>query len=190
MKMLIGSEFLIFLLITLGVVIFVNPLILLEGVANLLKRQRRSRSAKETERKLLAYHQKALEKMEKQMQTNVQAELKAMANRHLQTLAKLDAGQELENAAKKYLADTKMALAGLVAKTEERVDDELNQELNQARAEIKAYREKRLKKIDDKIATLVEKTIYRTLGRGLSREDHLDIIYKSLAEAKEEEFFG
>lgn len=189
--MLPSNEFLIILIIALTVVAFVNPLILLEGFAKLLRRQKKGLSrARETEREILSYHQKSVEKMEKQLQTEVRAELEKMESRHAETLAKLGAEQEIRKATEKYLQDTKIALTGLVEQAEKRVAEELTQELAGARAEINDYREKRRKKIDEEIATIVEKTIYKTLGRGLSRQDHLDLIYQALAEAKEEGFFA
>jgi len=65
----------------------------------------------------------------------------------------------------------------------------LAQQLDNTRTELENYKKGQTQKIDEEIATLVEKTIYKTLGKGLSPTDHLDIIYESLAEAKEEGFF-
>jgi len=77
-----------------------------------------------------------------------------------------------------------------VAKAAERIDDELKKQLETTRTELENYKKAQIQKLDSEIATIVEKTIYKTLGRGLSRADHIDLIYKSLAEAKEENFFG
>jgi F0F1-type ATP synthase membrane subunit b/b' len=188
--MLVSNELLIVLIISLAVVTLVNPLILLEGFAKLLRRQKKGLSrARETEREILSYHQKSVEKMEKQIQTEVRAELAKIAAQHSETLAKLNTGEEIHNATEKYLRDTKTALDGLVGRAAKKVDEELNQDLAAARAEISRYKERRLQKIDEEILTIVEKTIYKTLGKGLSLEDHLDLIYESLAEAKAEGFF-
>jgi len=196
--MLTSSEFLIASIITLTAVIFVNPLMLLEGLSKMLQRQKKMPSIKKIEEKLLACHQDTLEKMEKQVQAEVREELAVMAGKHAETLAKLareitndysQSHQELRAAAENHLKDTKLALAEVVKKVEKRVDEGLDQELEKTLAEIKDYKEKRLKKIDDEIAALVEKTIYLTLGKALSPKDHTDIIYESLAEAKEEGFF-
>ena len=197
--MLASREFLFIATLTLATVVFVNPLLLLEGFSKILQRQKKTPSVKKTEEKLLACHQDSLEKIEKQVQTEVREELALLAEKHAETLANLARGiaddyrkshQELRAAADKHLQDTKLALAEVVKKTEKRVDEGLTQELEKTLAEIKAYKEKRFQKIDKEIATIVEKTIYRTLGRGLSQKDQTELIYKSLAEAKEEGFFG
>lgn len=192
-------EFLNFSLLILAVGVFVSPLLLLEGFSNLLQRQKKMPSVKEIEEKLLSCHQASLEKIEKQVQTEVRGELAKMANKHAETLAKLATGiagdynrshQELLAATDKHLQETKLALAEVVKKTEKRVEENLTQELEKTLVEINDYKEKRLKKIDEEIVTLVEKTIYRTLGKGLSQKDQIDIIYESLTDAKEEGFFG
>lgn len=185
-----NSEFFILLIVSLTAIILLNPLILLEGFSKLLRRQKKMPSVKEIEQKLLSCHQKSLEKMEQQVQTEVKEEMAAMANRHEEVLAKLGARPALEEATKRYLEETKLALDGVVNRTEKRVNDELAGELKKALTEIENYKEGRLKKIDNEIATIVEKTIYKTLGKGLSLEDHIDLIHESLAEAKEEGFFG
>lgn len=197
--MLTNSEFLIISITVLTAVVFVNPLMLLEGFSNLLQRQKKMPPIKEIEEKLLSRQQATLEKIEKQVQTEVREELAKMANKHTETLAKLVTGiagdyrrthQELRTTADQHLKDTQLALAEVVKKAEGQVEENFAQELEKARAEIHAYKERQLQKIDAEIASLVEKTIYKTLGKGFSREDQLDLIYKSLAEAKEEGFFG
>lgn len=198
LKMLENLEFLLLSILILLVGVFVNPLLLLEGLTNLLKRQKGLTSAKRIEPKLLAYHQKTLEKIEKQVQTQVREELAKMASKHTATLTKLETTiggdydktrREIKDAAEKYLEDTKLTLAGLVEKAEKRVNDELNAELEKTFAEIQDYKAKRLQKIDNEIVHIVEKTIYKTLGKGLNLEDQIDTIYEALADAKEEGFF-
>ncbi len=196
--MLENSEFLIASIITLTAVIFVNPLMLLEGFSKMLQRQKKMPSVKEIEEKLLSCHQDSLEKMEKQVQAEVREELAVMAGKHAETLAKLAkeitndysrSHQELRAAAENHLQDTKLALSEVVKKVEKRVDEGLAQDLKKTLAEINDYKEKRFKKIDEEIAVLTEKTIYKTLGKTLSPKDQTALIYKSLAEAKEEGFF-
>jgi len=97
--------------------------------------------------------------------------------------------QELETATDNYLDETKISLSSVVKNAEKRVNDKLTEELETTLAELKNYKEGRLKKIDDEIATLVEKTVYKTLGRTLSQKDQTDLIYEALAEAKEGGFF-
>ena len=181
--MFISSE-----LFTLAVVTLSYPLILL-WVFSLLQRPNPEKEGR----------QEILNKIEAQVRVEIAATLKKTEKILAESLYQLSATikgdyeknrRELKTATDNYLDKTKIALSGAVENAEKRVNDKLTEELEAALTELKNYKEGRLKRIDDEIATVVEKTIYLTLGKSFSLKDHTDIIYESLAEAKEEGFFG
>ena len=152
-----------------------------------LAQQSAKQSVQQLERKLLSYYQNVLKKIEGKTEKILAEQLSALG-----TAIKGDYEknrQELKTATGKYLDETKIALAGLVQSAEKRVDEELTKEFKTTRAELENYKKNQIKKIEEEIAAIVEKTIYRTLGKGLALEDQVDLIYEALAEAKEEGFF-
>lgn len=198
-----SSEFFVLAVVTLS-----YPLMLLR-VFSLLQRPKKEPSTKQLEQKLLACHQEILGKIERQARTDVKAalgkieealggQLASFSGQYSKILSKLEKTvqndceknrQDLKTMTDKYLGETKIALSGLIEAAAKRVDDELTKQLQGTRTELEDYKKQQIEKIDNEIATLVEKTIYRTLGKGLSLKDQIDIIYESLAEAKEESFF-
>jgi len=191
--MLINSESLIPIIITLAaaaVGLCYLPVVR-DVSAFIIKQRQKTNPTKQLEQKVLKCHQGILDKIEARTQGDVEAVLEKM-EKMLEKIIQ-DAGdqnrQEIRIATGKYLNETQMALNGLVEKAAERIDGELTQQLDNTRTELENYKKERARRIDEEIATLVEKTIYKTLGKGLSPTDHLDIIYESLAEAKEEGFF-
>lgn len=203
--MLISSEFLIFIITTLAaaaVGLCYLPIVS-DTVSAITERQKKKLPAKQSnkqlEQKLLACHQNILNRIEEKTERTLVGQLTALSDKHSEALSKLETTiksdyeknrQELKTVSSQYLDGTKIALGGLVERAEKRVNDELTKQLETTRAELETYKEEQLQKIDEEIATLVEKTIYKTLGKGLSLEDQVDIIYEALAEAKEEGFFG
>lgn len=196
--MLISSEFFILVVTIFATVTLGYPLILWR-VFSRLPRPQKEPSPKQLERKLLSCHQNILNKIEEKTEKILAEQLTAISGKHSGALSKLEIAiksdydknrQELKAVTGQYLDETRIALLNLVKSAEKRVNDGLTEELKTTLAELKDYKERRLKKIDEEIAAIVERTIYRTLGKGLSLEDQIDIIYESLAEAKEEGFFG
>jgi len=206
--MIISPEFLTLAITTLALAavgLCYLPIIS-DVVSSIVAQQKEKRLAsasekqaiKQMEQKLLAFHQESLRKMEKKTEKILLEQLKTISGNHSEALSQLSTAikndydqnrQELKTVTDKYLGETKLALSGLVPKVEKRVDEGLDQELEKTLAEIRDYKGKRLKKIDEEIAVLVEKTIYKTLGKTLSQEDQTALIYEALAEAKEERFF-
>lgn len=195
--MLISSQSLIPIIVTLAaaaVGLCYLPIVS-DVVSAITERQRKRRSArqsaKQLEQKVLASHWKTLDKIETQAKTDIKTTLEKIEGTLTGRLTAFSEKnrQKLETTTGKYLDETNIALKGLVESAAKRIDDELTKQLESARTELENYKEKQIRKIDEEVATLVEKTIYKTLGKGLSREDHIDIIYESLAEAKEEGFF-
>lgn len=68
------------------------------------------------------------------------------------------------------------------AKLEEHVD----KEIATAQAEIKAYKNARLKLLDEQFISLVEDAMRVVLEKKLTASDQMDLIYHSLAEAKKD----
>jgi hypothetical protein len=178
--------------------------------AFVIKQRQKTNPTKQLEQKILKLHQGILNKIEKRTEANFGTALKdlektltdqstALSDRQAETLIKLadDVSrnaqknqQEIQTATDKYLGETNIALQGLVGKAAQKIDEGLTQQLDTTRTELENYKKEQIKKIDNEIATIVEKTIYRVLGKGLSPKEHLDIIYEALAEAKAEGFFG
>ncbi len=199
--MLISSEFLIFAItIMAAAAVGLCYLPIVRDVSAFIIKQRQQKlPTKQLEQKLLTSHQEALKRIEEKTERTLAEQLTALSGKHSEALSKLEIAiksdyeknrQELKAVSIHYLDETKIALGGLVERAEKRVNDELTKQLETTRAELENYKKRQLQKIDDEIATLVEKTIYKTLGKGLSLADQIDIIYEALAEAKEEGFFG
>jgi len=198
--MVISSESLIFIIVTLAaaaVGLCYLPVVR-DVSAFIIKQRQKTHPTKQLEQKLLKCHQGILNQIEAQARTGLEATLAKIEVAFAKQLTTLEKGlqnestanrQELKTAMNKYLQETQIALHGLVEKAAVRIDDELAKELQTTRAEVETHKQAQMQKIDNEIATIVEKTIYKTLGKGLSLEDHLDLIYEALAEAKEEGFF-
>ena len=206
--MLISAEFLI-LAITILAIAAVGLCylpIISDVVSSIVEQQKEKRLAraserraiKQVEQKLLAFHQESLRKMEEKTEKILSEQLKAISGNHSESLSQLSAAikndydqnrQELKAVTDKYLGETKIALSGLVPKAEKRVDEELTKQLQTTKAELADYKKQQIKKVDDEVAVLVEKTIYKTLGKTLCQKDQTALIYEALAEAKEEGFF-
>ncbi len=203
--MSINSESLIPIIVTLAaaaVGLCYLPLVS-DVVTAITERQRKRRSARQSaqqlEQKVLAQHRKILNEIETQTRADVKATLgglEEMCAAQMTALAERyqngaeGSQQKIKAATDEYLDETHLALQGLVEKAAGRIDEELTKQLQTAQTELENYKKNQLQKIDNEIATLVEKTIYKVLGKGLSRADHLDIIYEALAEAKEGGFFA
>jgi len=198
--MVISSESLIFIIVTLAaaaVGLCYLPVVR-DVSAFIIKQRQKTHPTKQLEQKLLKCHQGILNQIEAQARTGLEATLAKIEVAFAKQLTTLEKGlqnestanrQELKTAMNKYLQETQIALHGLVEKAAVQIDDELAKELQTTRAEVETHKQAQMQKIDNEIATIVEKTIYKTLGKGLSLEDHLDLIYEALAEAKEEGFF-
>jgi len=149
------------------------------------------RLEKRLEQEILSRQQQILERIA----TQAEKETTEMLSQLAETIAETIKGdyqgnrRKLRKTTDKYLEETKVDLRGLVENAAKKIDSQLAEQLKTTQAELEDYKKKQTQKIDNQIAALVEKTIYKTLGKGLSREDHLDLIYESLAEAKREEFF-
>lgn len=195
--MLINAEFLIFAITTLALAavgLCYLPIIS-DVVSSIVAQQKEKRltcasekqAIKQMEQKLLAFHQESLRKIEEKTENFFSESLS-----QLSTAIKNDYDQnrqELKTVTDKYLGETKLALSGLVPKAEKRVDEELTKQLQTTKNELADYKKQQIKKVDNEITTLVERTVYKTLGRVLSQKDQTNLIYEALAEAKEEGFF-
>jgi len=181
--------------------VLLNPLLLLAGLKAGLRDilRRKTAPGKNFEPRILSLHQKTLEKIEKQIQTQIREELAKLSQRHWETLSELKktiggdyqkVGSEIQTEAEKYLREMHLSLASLVERAEKRVNEELSAELEKTKNEIEAYKKARMQKIDHEIVNIVEKTVYKTLGKSLDLESHMELIFKALNEAKSEGFFG
>lgn len=171
--------------------------LVLDALSFLIKEYRKKkvtnhRLEKRLEQEILSRQQQILERIATQTEEETAEMLSQLAETIAETIKEdyQENRQNLRKTTEKYLEETKVDLRGLVANAAKKIDGQLAEQLQTTQSELEDYKKKQTQKIDNQIAALVEKTIYKTLGKGLSREDHLDLIYKSLAEAKREEFFN
>lgn len=66
----------------------------------------------------------------------------------------------------------------------------INTEITAVRKTIENYKKAQMQAIDENIKTIVEETVSKLLGKKLSLQDQMDLIYKSLEEAKKEKWIG
>ena len=57
-----------------------------------------------------------------------------------------------------------------------------------AKEEVRAYKEKQMAAIDERIVAVTERTIAKVLKQKLSLSQHADLVYEALEKAKAEEF--
>ncbi len=74
--------------------------------------------------------------------------------------------------------------------TKKRMQDELTKEIEASREAVRAYKQERLKRIDQDIIGLIEDTARIALGKSLSLREHRDIVLAALTEAKQQGVFG
>jgi len=198
--MFINAESLILtitILAAAAVILCYLPIV--RDVSDFVIKQRKKRTTarqlnKQFEQKLLAYHQEILNKIEKKVEETLAQQLTTLSGQYSKKVEETiqkdreKNHQELKTATSAYLDNTKISLGGLVVSATKRVEDELTKQLQDTKLELEDYKRQQIEKVDNEIATLVEKTVYKTLGRVLSQKDQMDLIYKALAEAKEEGF--
>lgn len=102
----------------------------------------------------------------------------------------------LQNISKNIETDTineinnfKESLEKQTVLSEDLVREKIDADYLTVRQEIEAYKEKKLKKIDDEIYETLEKISKLVLGKALSLSEHEDLILKSLEKAKQEGVF-
>lgn len=64
----------------------------------------------------------------------------------------------------------------------------INTEITQVRKAIEEYKKVQLQAVDENIKTIVEETVAKVLSKKLTLQDQMDLIYKSLEEAKKEKW--
>lgn len=64
----------------------------------------------------------------------------------------------------------------------------INTEITQVRKAIEEYKKAQIQAVDENIKAIVEETIAKILGKKLTLDDQMDLIYKSLEEAKKEKW--
>ena len=72
----------------------------------------------------------------------------------------------------------------------ERIRSHLSAELEEAKAAIERYKKERMNVVDEHIVTLVERAAQITLNTTLTADDHMEVIKRSLEEAKSTELFS
>ncbi|MDO8570172.1 MAG: hypothetical protein Q7R97_01135 [Candidatus Daviesbacteria bacterium] len=79
-------------------------------------------------------------------------------------------------------------LANFLSSSEYQGITAINTEITQVRLAIEEYKKAQIKAVDENIKTIVEETVAKVLAKKLSLDDQMDLIYKSLEEAKKEKW--
>lgn len=79
-------------------------------------------------------------------------------------------------------------LSDFLVQTESKTASSIELELKAARQLIETYKTQQLKLIDENIVAMIEQTINIVLGKKLSLQDQVDLIYEALEKAKVEKF--
>ena len=79
-------------------------------------------------------------------------------------------------------------LSDFLVQTEQKTTSSIELELKAARELIETYKGQQLKLIDENIIAMMEQTLNIVLGKKLSLQDQLDLVYEALEKAKVEKF--
>lgn len=79
-------------------------------------------------------------------------------------------------------------LANFLSSSEYQGITAINTEITQVRKAIEEYKKAQMKAVDENIKAVVEETVAKVLSKKLSLDDQMDLIYKSLEEAKKEKW--
>lgn len=96
-----------------------------------------------------------------------------------------DVHEQLDEGINKMIIE----LGGVKTELSKKLNSMVDSEFNDFKKEMEDYKSSRLKVVDEQIVTLVEETVRIALNNNLSKEDHRDIIYRALEEAKREGVF-
>lgn len=89
----------------------------------------------------------------------------------------------------KELQVFRLSLQQEAAKFGNTLIDAVKAQRKEAEVEIQAYKQARIKNVDDKIFEIIKAASREILGKALTSDEHEDLIIKALEEAKKEEVF-
>lgn len=144
-------------------------------------------------------YQKELEKLSKEMVSKLESSEKLAETQFQDYLKGLES--TIEAAAKKseeafnqrsatFFDKTSEAVGQAVAEINTKVKEEVTTEMKKMKDVVEEYQRKRMAVVDDNLIDIIEKTAAAALNKSLSMEEHVELIYKSLDEAKKKNFFG
>lgn len=79
-------------------------------------------------------------------------------------------------------------LANFLSSSEYQGITAISTEITQVRKAIEDYKKAQMQAVDENIKAIVEETVAKVLGKKLDLQDQMDLIYKSLEEAKKEKW--
>lgn len=79
-------------------------------------------------------------------------------------------------------------LTDFLTQTQERSVETIDLEIKAARQLLDTYKQQQLKVIDENIVAMLERTLALVLAKKLTLSDQVDLVYESLAKAKNEKF--
>lgn len=82
-----------------------------------------------------------------------------------------------------------LELNGVKTELSKKLNSRVDSEFDDLKKEIENHKNDRLRVVDEQIVTLVEETARIALNSNLSKENHRDVIYRALEEAKREGVF-
>ena len=164
----------------------------LEGVKVIAKEKLESKHIEEDYEKKLASLQKETEALLAQYGKNMDAQLKRLVEgvekRVAAGISKNETFlQEETNKLSKQLSNT---FTTLEANAKEQIRSNVEKELIAVKKVVETYRQERYALIDSEIVALIEKTTELALQKKLSLNDHTELLYRALEEAKSKNTFS
>ena len=93
--------------------------------------------------------------------------------------------KDINNIAKSQLKQFKDVLANKTINSEKMVEEKVNQEYQKIEAEITAYKERRMRDVDDNILQIIQSVTEIVLQKQLSVEEQEQLVYDALAKMKQ-----
>jgi len=97
--------------------------------------------------------------------------------------------KDIESNTISELKDFKEILKKETYASQKIVEEKIEHDYSQTKKEIEAYKQERLKKVDEEIYNILQNVSILVLGKAISLEDHEQIVIDALNKAKEEKVF-
>ncbi len=133
--------------------------------------------------KLAGNQQKALLDTSKQLLESYKKDMDKLNNDNINILNNIS--KDIVRYSNSQLEDFKRMLQEETLSSQKIVGDKIEKDYNELQKKLEAYKEEKLKKVDENIIDILLVISKQTIGRTLSFEDHRDLILEALDKAKQ-----
>lgn len=133
--------------------------------------------------KLAGNQQKTLLDTSKQLLESYKKDMDKLNNDNINILNNIS--KDIVRYSNSQLEDFKRMLQEETLSSQKIVGDKIEKDYNELQKKLEAYKEEKLKKVDENIIDILLVISKQTIGRTLSFEDHRDLILEALDKAKQ-----